>query len=152
MRVNTRLFGEIDIVEDKIIELEKGLIGFSDMTKFTLIFDEEKKDDKGIMWLQSLDETQFALPVICPERILPDYNPTINDELLEPLGELTQDNLFVLVTITVPSEIEKMTVNLKAPIIINTDNRKGGQLIVEDKSVQVRYPVYELLKGKKAGE
>ena len=40
MKAKTRMFGEIDIQEDKIITLESGMIGFPDMQKFTLIFDE----------------------------------------------------------------------------------------------------------------
>ena len=144
MKVNTRLFGEMDVKDDKIISIDKGIIGFPDMRLFTLIFDSEK-DDKNIMWFQSLDEPAFAMPVIGPNNIIKDYNPTIEDELLEPLGELTEDNTYVLVTVKVPRNIEEMTINLKAPIIINTDTLKGGQIIIED-DVEVRFPVYDLLK------
>ena len=43
--------------------------------------------------------------------------------------------------------------NLKAPIVINMDNHKGVQLIVED-DYPVKYKVYDVLKAKKekAGE
>lgn len=153
MRVETRLFGTIEIAEDKIITLGRGLIGYPDMKRFTLIFDEEKQDKGNIMWLQSLDEPQFAMPVVDPSGLYEDYNPTVNDELLLPLGEFTEESLFVLVTIKVPSDITKMTINLKGPIIINTDNLKGEQIIVED-DVQMRFPIYDILKSKKekAGE
>lgn len=152
MKVTTRLFGEIEVMDDKIINLDTGIIGFPDLKKFTLIFDSEQGDGKGssIMWFQSLDEPQFAMPVLSPTDICPNYNPSVNDELLTPLGELTPDNLFVLVTVKVPKNIEGMTINLKAPIIINTDSMKGGQLIVEDDE-QVRFPVYEILKKAKEG-
>lgn len=152
MKVNTRLFGEIDVQDEKIIRLETGIIGFPDLKNFTIIFDNEKEDaaSTNIMWFQSLDEPQFAMPVMDPTLVRPDYNPRVEDELLSPLGELTSDNLFVLVTIKVPKNIEGMTINLKAPIIINTDTRKGGQLIVEDDE-QVRFPIYELLKKAKEG-
>ncbi len=43
MKAATRLFGEIEIDESKIITFEDGIIGFPDMKKFTLIFDEEKR-------------------------------------------------------------------------------------------------------------
>ena len=153
MKVNTRLFGEVDVAEDKIVTLEQGIVGFPDLKKFTLIYDSEKEGDHNIMWLQSLDEPQFALPVLQPNAILKDYNPHVEDELLEPLGELTEDNLYVLVTVKVPANIEDITVNLKAPIIINSDTRQAGQIIVED-DVDVRYPVYDILKKAKeeAGE
>lgn len=144
MVVNTRLFGEIDVQDDKIINIDKGIIGFPDMKLFTLVFDSEK-EEKNIGWFQSLDETAFAMPVIDPKKILDDYNPTIEDELLKPLGELTPDNTYVLVTVKVPSNIEDMTINLKAPIIINTDTLIGGQIIVED-DVEVRFPIYDILK------
>lgn len=144
MKVNTRLFGEMDISDDKIINIDKGIIGFPDLKLFTLVFDAEK-DSKNIMWFQSLDEPAFAMPVIIPNNIIEDYNPTIEDELLKPLGELTPDNTYVLVTVKVPREIKDMTINLKAPIIINTDTLIGGQIIVED-DVEVRFPVYDLLK------
>ena len=114
MKVNTRLFGEIEIQDDKIITLDKGIVGFPDLTRFTIIYDTEKEEKTAIMWFQSLDEPQFAMPVVTPGDIVPDYNPTVNDELLEPLGELTEENLYVLVTIKVPKKIEDMTINLKA--------------------------------------
>lgn len=150
MKVNTRLFGEIDVAEDKVIRLDTGIVGFPDLKNFTLIFDEEK-GKTNIMWFQSMDEPQFAMPVLSPSFIRPDYNPHVEDELLSPLGNLTDDNLFVLVTVKVPKNIEGMTVNLKAPIIINTDNMKGGQVIVDDDE-QVRFPIYELLKKAKEQE
>ena len=152
MKVNTRLFGEIDIADDKIVTLEKGIIGFPDLQKFTLIYDLDKGDKALIKWFQSLDEPQFALPVIDPSVILPDYAPSINDELLEPLGELNDDNLLILVTIKVPGDVKQMTVNLRAPLIINADTLKGGQLITEDDN-DVRFPIYDMLqKSKEGGE
>lgn len=154
MKANTRIFGEIDIDESKIITFVNGMVGFPDMKKFTLIYDEEKKNKGGIMWFQSLDEPEFAMPVMEPTVILPEYNPTVNDELLSPLGELTSDNLYVLVTVTVPSDITKMTANMKGPIIINTDTLLASQIVVEN-DMQVRFPIYEILKARKeekAGE
>lgn len=152
MKVNTRLFGEIDIADDKIIEFPDGIIGFPDLTKFTLIYDkDEDQKSRSLMYLQSMDEPQFAMPVVMPNDIFPDYNPTINDDLLEDIGDLTPENTYVLVTITVPADITKMTVNLKGPFVINTDSLKGVQIMVED-DVSVKEPVYEVLKSRKAGK
>ena len=137
MKAKTRMFGEIDIQEDKIITLESGMIGFPDMQKFTLIFDEEKGSKSHIMWLQSMDDPQTAFPVINPVTIKEDYNPSVSEELLKPLGDMKQD----------------MSINLKAPIIINMSNNRGAQIIVED-DLPVRYKIYDLLKSRKekAGE
>lgn len=153
MKANTRLFGEIDIEDEKIITLGNGMIGFPDMQKFSLIFDSEKAEDAKIMWLQSMDDPQVAFPVMRPELVMPEYNPTVNDEVLEPLGQVNDENIFVVVTLTAVADVEKNSVNLKAPIIINTETRKGCQIIVED-DYPVKYNIYKALKEKKeeAGE
>ena len=119
MKAKTRMFGEIDIQEDKIITLESGMIGFPDMQKFTLIFD----------------------------------NPSVSEELWKPLGDMKQEDTFVLTTVRVPKDIQDMSINLKAPIIINMSNNRGAQIIVED-DLPVRYKIYDLLKSRKekAGE
>ena len=153
MKANTRLFGEIEIEEEKIINMEQGIIGFPDLKQFTLIFDSERREKSGIMWLQSMDDGDVSIPVMAPSDLIADYNPTVNYELLEFLGELTPDNTYVLVTVTVPQKIEDISVNLKAPIIINMSTNKGCQIIVED-DYAVRHKIYDLIKdGKgKAGE
>lgn len=154
MQLNTRLFGEIEIEEDKIIYFEKGIIGFPECNRFTLIFDlKEDGTPKGISWLQSLDEPSFALPVMDPLLVKEDYNPWIEDELLKDLGELTLENTYVLVSVTATEDITKLSVNLKAPFIINSEERKGNQIIIED-DFPVKFMIYEILKAKKeeAGE
>ena len=153
MRAVTRLFGEIDIEEDKIITLDKGMIGLPEYRKFALIFDEEKGiKESSIMWFQSMDDPETAFPVMQPNTVKPDYNPTVSDEMLSPLGALTEENTYVLVTLTASADVKKTTVNLKAPIVINTDTKKGCQIIVED-DYPVKYKIYDAIKGKKkAGE
>ena len=153
MKAATRLFGEIEIDESKIITFEDGIIGFPDMKKFTLIFDEEKEGRPSISWLQSLDEPEIAFPVMDPLFVCETYNPSVEEELLKNLGTIKEDNLYVLVTVTVPQNIKELAVNLKAPIVINTDTRKASQIIVED-DLPVRYRIYEILEEakKKAGE
>lgn len=151
MKVETRVFGEIDIEEDKIITFPNGIIGFPELTRFTLIHDEEKGNGAGIRWMQSLEEMGFAMPVMDPLVVKDNYNPEVSDELLEPAGNVTPDNMLVLVTVTVPSDITQMTVNLRGPIIINADEKKACQIIVDGEDYPVKYPIYEILQARKAG-
>lgn len=152
MNITTKLFGEIEVDETKKITFVQGIVGFPDLKDFLLIHDNESQG--GIRWMQSIQEPAFAIPVIDPLVVKEDYNPCIEDELLKPMGEMDEEDLLVLVTITVPHEIEKMTVNLKAPIIINGSNRKANQIIVDDDQYVVKFPIYEILKAAKerAGE
>lgn len=149
MEVTTRIFGTVEVAEDKLIHFVGGLVGFPELVDFALIHDSEDERAQGIQWMQSIQEPQFAVPVLDPLSVLENYNPEIEDELLKPLGELTGDNMLVLVTVTVPKDITKMSVNLRGPIIINTDTRKAAQVIAEGEEYMVKYPVYDILKSRK---
>lgn len=153
MEIKTKAFGDITIDDEKIISFPKGIVGFPDLTEFALIHDEDKGTDT-IHWLQSIQEPAFAMPVMDPLLVCPDYNPEVDDELLSHLGEISEDELLVLVTVTVPKDITKMTVNLKGPIVINATERKATQVIVEGDQYQVKFPIYDILNAnkKKAGE
>lgn len=146
MRFMTKHFGEIELGEEKIITFENGIMGFEDLRKYTILFDIESDEKPIISWLQSVEEPGLAIPVINPLYVKEDYNPTVEDELLTSLGELNDDNILVLLSITVPSDITKMTSNLKAPFIINSDTRKGCQVIVENSDYPVKYSVYEAIE------
>ncbi|MBO5082625.1 MAG: flagellar assembly protein FliW [Lachnospiraceae bacterium] len=148
---NTRLFGEVTIDDSKMIHFPGGIVGFPDLQDFALIHDTEQGENGGIHWMQSVQEPNFAMPVIDPLRVKPDYNPEADDELLSTIGEINPDELLVLVTITVPSDLTKMTVNLKAPFVINVATRKACQVIVE--GYEIKFPIYDILqKMKKEGE
>ena len=118
MVIKTKLFGEIEVNEDKLIRFETGIVGFPELKDFLLIHDSEN-DKSNISWMQSVQEPAFAMPVINPLFIVDTYNPEIEDELLTPLGNLDQNDMLVLVTITVPKDIKQMTINLRAPMVIN---------------------------------
>ncbi|MBD5475773.1 MAG: flagellar assembly protein FliW [Lachnospiraceae bacterium] len=151
MQITTKVFGEITIDDDKIIHFPKGIIGFPDLTEFTLVHDEEKGTD-SIHWLQSIQEPAFAMPVMDPLIVCPDYNPEADDELFNVLGEIKPDELLVMVTVTVPKDLTKMSVNLKGPIVINAAEKRALQIIVEGDEYKVKFPIYDILNQKKAGE
>ncbi|MCR5774629.1 MAG: flagellar assembly protein FliW [Lachnospiraceae bacterium] len=148
MKVNTKLFGEIEIDDDKIITFDGGIVGFPDLKKFALMHDDGNDEDKGqgLSFMVSLDEPAFAMPVVDPLVVKDSYNPVVEDDYLLPLGELKEEDMLVLVTVTVPHDITKMTVNLMAPFIVNAATKKAVQVILdEDDKYPVKYPIYEIL-------
>lgn len=145
MIVQTKHFGEIELDAEKVITFNHGLMGFEEFKKYTLLFDlDDNEEDRGpISWLQSVEEPALAIPVISPFAVKSDYSPVIEDELLVELGEIADENLVVLLTMTVPEDITQVSVNLKAPIVINASNRKAMQIIVENKEYQVKHNIYQ---------
>ncbi|HHT89255.1 MAG TPA: flagellar assembly protein FliW [Clostridiales bacterium] len=155
MLVRTKHFGEVDLNEDKIINFDQGILGFEDNKKYAIIYDNESGERPDITWLQNLEEPALAIPVISPFIIKPDYNPTVEDAQLSSLGELTPENLVVLVSVTVPNDIKKISVNLKAPFVINADTKKGCQVIADNADYEVKHYIYEKLqaiKNEKGGK
>lgn len=151
MRINTKIFGEIEISDDKIITFQDGIIGFPDLKSFVLLHDEERGTNAGIRFLQSLDEPGFAMPVMNPLDVKPDYDPEVEDELLGSAGTLTSENLLVLVTVSIPGDLTRMSVNLQGPFIINIEENKGCQLILDSGNYPVRFPIYDILQSRKEG-
>ena len=154
MRVQTKFFGEVELDDNKILEFPNGIIGFEDFKKFAIIYDVADDRETKISWLQSLEEPVLALPVVDPLAIVPDYAPMIEDELLKPLGNPADEDLLFLLVMTVPSDMKKVTANMKAPVIINTKTCIGVQLIVDNADYPVKYNVYDAVQKmkEKAGE
>ena len=151
MKVNTKLFGEIEISEDKILIFQDGIIGFPELKRFALLHDEERGNEAGIRFLQSLDEPGFAMPVMNPLVVKPDYDPEVDDELLAGAGKITPDNLLVLVTVSIPGDLTQMSVNLQGPFVINIEEHKACQIIVDNGNYPVKFPIYDILQAGKAG-
>lgn len=149
MRINTRVFGEIEIDDQKIIHFVGGIVGFPQLTDFALIHDTEKQATCSVKWLQSLQEPEFAMPVLDPILVSPDYNPVVEDELLKPINIVNPESILVLVTITIPKDIKNMSVNLQAPFVINADEKKACQIIVDTDKYPIRFPIYDILDAMK---
>ena len=147
MEYTNRLFGKIDVKDEKVIEFPQGILGFEELKRFTLVFDSEKSEATGLNFMVSLDDPAFMMPVVTAVAVKPDYSPKISAEVEKAIGPLTEENVLVLVTMTIPSDITQMTVNLNAPIIINIDTNKAVQSMVENEGYDIKYPIYEFLKS-----
>ena len=154
MKVLTKFFGEVELDDKKVLEFPNGIIGFEGYKKYAILYDKDNEGETRISWLQSLEEPKLALPVIDPLAIMSDYSPMIEDELLKPLGDPADEDLLFLLAMTVPSDMTKVTANMKAPFIINAATCKGAQIIVDNADYPVKFNVYESVQRmkEKAGE
>ena len=152
MVAQTRLFGEVTIDDDKVLEFPNGIIGIEDKHKFAIIYDLERGEDSAIRWLQSMEDPYLALPVIEPFAIVDEYNPLIEDALLEPIGNPKDEDIVVLLTLIISSDVTKVTANMKAPIVINSATCQGGQIIVENPDYEAKFNVYNAVQKRKAGD
>ncbi len=139
MILNTRHFGEIEIGDNEIVTFKDGIPGFEDKKKFTLL---TNSDNDAFCWLQSVEDTDLAFVLLDVMRIMPEYNPLINTNQIAEIGDL-DNNLLIYNVVVVPEKAEEMTVNLKAPIVINKDTRIGKQVLVNNDDYAIKHYIFQ---------
>ncbi len=139
MNIQTRDFGEIEITENDIITFDGKIYGFEEYSKFVMLYDDDFEGE--YVWLQSVEEAGLCFIMANP-KLVSNYNPNFETEAKKILGE---GNLEYWLMMVVKEDIGQSTVNLKSPVVINTDNHKAMQLILEE-----NYPIkHYLFQNKK---
>lgn len=144
MQLNTKHFGLIDVEESKIIQFPEGVPGFESMKRFALL--DRQDDDIPFQWLQSLDDAELAFVVMDPFFLKEDYEVNVDDKEIEILNVKDIKSVMVLSIVVIPENIKEMTANLRAPILINLETRKGKQVVLDKIDYDVRYGILEGLK------
>lgn len=143
VKVKTSRFGEIDVQDSDTIELPHGLIGFPELKKYILL-DHDK--DSPFKWLQSLDDGLMAFVLINPLLFKPDYTVEVSETEVSDLELKEEEDAVISVVITMPTNPQNMTANLKAPLVFNLKNRKGKQIILNSSSYTTRHNIMEEMK------
>lgn len=144
MEIQTSHFGIVEIDDNKILTFESGIPGLEEYKRFALISNE---DSKPVCWLQSVDCMQVSLPVVDPFVVCKDYSFDISDEDSKLLAIDQVNDVYILCILVIPRDSEEITINLAAPIVINVQNSKACQIILDDKRYRVRIPITELLNN-----
>jgi flagellar assembly factor FliW len=124
MRINTTRFGRIDVDPADVLHFPSGLPGLEDCRDWALLADASS-DSLG--WLQSTTRGDVALAVVSPRRFVPEYQVRIPRSELAPLSLL--DMRQAQVVVIVGKTATGLTLNLKAPIVINLEARTGRQVV-----------------------
>jgi len=140
MELNTKQHGIINYKTEDIIEFNKGLPGFEELKKF-ILFPVEANDVFSV--LHSLEDLNIGFIVIPPFNFIKDYEFNIEDERLREINITSPEDILILNPITLNSKIENITVNLRAPIIINTKNKQAEQVILDNDKYLIKYPLFK---------
>ena len=136
MEVRTTRFGVIDIAEDRVITFPEGLLGFGERTQFCLL---QPGDDACFVWLQCLDDPNLAFVVTDPTFFEQDFSVRIRPEQMTALKmeKLEDAQVFVIVN----KIDDQLTGNFQGPLIINTLEKLGEQIVLSDKKWTTRHPL-----------
>ena len=150
MLIETERFGPFELKDSKVIDFPLGLPGFEELHKFIIL---EISETKPVYWLQSTENKYIALPMIIPFEIIEDYFIEIRETEMKELHVESKNDLLIMNVVVIPQDIQKMTVNLAAPVIINAKVGIGKQIIIDALELPVRFPVYQaIMNSLKGGE
>lgn len=135
MDVFTTRFGLLSVQSHDEITFEHGLIGLEDCKRWVVLTDSA---NPALGWLQNLEQGHIAVGVVSPRRFVPEYQLRVDRSDLRTLGLATIRDAEVVV-IASRQEIG-ITLNLRAPLVINVEKRLGCQVIAKDEH-PVQYPL-----------
>ncbi|MBU3111761.1 flagellar assembly protein FliW [Clostridium lacusfryxellense] len=139
MEIVTKHHGVRAYSDKDVIEFKKGLPGFKNLKKF-ILFPLESNEVFSI--LHSIEDVEIGLVLVSPYEVKPDYEFKIPDANVMELEISSPAEVLVLTTVTLSSDIQNMTTNLKAPIIFNINEKSGEQLILDNDKYKIKEPLF----------
>lgn len=137
-RIESRNFGSISFESKDVLEVPEGVLGFSHLSRFLLI---ESEDFEPFKFLQSIEEPVICFPLIDPILVDTSYRLELKPEAQKELGLGNPEEGLVYSVVTLAGDAQGATANLCAPLVINTSNMRGSQVILFDSEYSVNQPV-----------
>jgi len=130
----TTRFGVLEYSDDAVIELPDGLIGLPTLNRWLLL---DMDQDIPMRWLQSLDRPDFGVPVMPPVFFADEYEVGARRA-----GQKAQaEDLITLVIATIHPGGERITGNLRAPLLLDAVKRRGAQIALDDDGLSTRQDI-----------
>lgn len=147
--IQTKYDGEITIDRLQLIKFPAGLPGFVEETSFVLL---NIQGNSVFQVLQSATNPKLAFIVTDPYHFYENYVFELDDNIIEALQINTEKDVIVLSIVTLQEPFSKSTLNLKAPVIIHSEERLGKQHIIHDDEFTSKAPISSDIKNKAKGE
>lgn len=140
MKLNTKYSGVVEYEQEDVITFKKGIPGFKSLKDF-IIFPIE--GNEVFSMFHSIEDTTVGIPVVSPFSVCKDYEFKLSDEIIEELNVKSPEDVLVLTTVTINSNYKDITVNLKAPIVINIKEKIGEQIILDNENYKIKHPIFQ---------
>ena len=124
--------------EDVIVSFPTGLIGFAELRSFILF---EPSESYPLKFLQSIERPEISFTCIDVGAIKMDYQFDLSEEEAEALSLEKPENAMVLALVVIPKDPRQMTANLAGPLVINTQTKKGRQVVLSIEKYPLKHPI-----------
>jgi flagellar assembly factor FliW len=137
-RIESTNFGAINYESKDVLEVPDGVLGFTHLNRFLLI---ESEDFEPFRFLQSIDEPVICFTLIDPLLVDEGYRLELDSDDQQKLGLEKPDQGLVYSVVTLAEDAQGATANLFAPLVINTANMRGSQIILFNSEYSVNQPL-----------
>lgn len=145
MEIKTQYFGSIPCSEDEIIHFSEGLFGFTEFKDYVPLSFQDNSD--ALISLQSIDDYRISFILMNPFQLYSEYTPALSKEDSNFLkASYDEENISYYVICIIHDQMEESTVNLKAPIAVNTDTREAKQIILDNPLYKFRHPIKDFIR------
>lgn len=139
MKIETKFFGTQEVNEEHIITFEHGIPGFENFHKFVL---SNYNDNGPFLVMQSLDKADLAFILIALENIIPGYSIELSNEVVAEIKLEKPEDAVMIAIVNIQDDLAKATVNLAAPIVVNTKGKIGKQIILNNPAYGLKHPLF----------
>lgn len=139
MIIQTKYHGEKEINAEHIITFENGIPSFEEEEKFILL---ELGEETTFLVLQSVTTPTLAFLVTDPFNFFPEYEVAIPNPVIEKLKIGNSEEVATFGILTVKDPFEQTTINLKGPVIINSKEKLGKQIVLEKGNYHTKHLLF----------
>ncbi|SMB82801.1 flagellar assembly factor FliW [Desulfonispora thiosulfatigenes DSM 11270] len=147
MKIKTDRFGELEIRKEDILNFATGLLAFEHLHNFILV---EVAENPVFKWLQSTEDSEIAFLVVDPFVIKGDYSVYLSENIRTELEITAEEDVIIYTIVSVPlGGLKDATTNLMGPLVLNAKAHKGKQIVLENKELTIKYPLFPKVETKK---
>lgn len=141
MIIKTKYLGELNIDEENILHFPDGLLGFESHKEFVLL---DVPDNPYFKFLQDIKNDYISFLLVNPWDFFGSYDVELVDEGLLKIGLSpdAENQMAVFSIVTLGGDFKKSTSNLLAPIVINLQDRKGKQFVLNDSKYTTKHMLF----------
>lgn len=137
----TTRFGQVEVHEDRLITFPQGLFGFRECTSFGLA-KLPNVENTPLLLLQCVNQPAIAFLVADPSTLGLEIAEADRAEALrETKMDAANTQFLTIITLYDNGDSYYLTANLKAPILIDSEQRGGTQFILSNKSYSTQHKI-----------
>ena len=128
----------IEVNEKNLIHFDYGIPGFEELKKFAIVNIEKYNP---FLLLHSVEDYNIAMIVLNAGLLDLEEDLEIPEKKLKELNNNEEHEVGVFLILKITGTDKQITANTKAPVLINFQNQRGRQIILDNENLSMDFPI-----------